>query len=116
MLRSFVIAVTLLLLAASGVVLYERIRQDGVGRVVHALSFRQSGAQAAADELLSAATTLEKSHDLDETYTRADLSRYEDLVLAYASDSNYCIQVRKGREWYHLVGPGGIPASGACVS
>ena len=114
MLRSFFVLISTVVLVASGIVLYERIQRDGVDKVLHSLSFRQSGQQAAASDLLAAAVVLEQSHEAKDTYARADLSRFKGLVLAYASDSNYCIQVAKAEKWYRLSGPGGSPASGSC--
>jgi hypothetical protein len=113
-LRAFTFVLTIVALAASGVVLYQHMRNDGVGGVLHSLSFRQSGSQVAADVLLSAATVLEDGYKADQTYTRVDLTRFEGLVVAYAGASNYCIQVEKSGKWYHLMGPGGIPGDGTC--
>jgi hypothetical protein len=112
-LRPFTFVVTIVALAASGV-LYQHIRKDGVGGVLHSLSFRQSGSQVATDMLLSAATVLEDGYKAEQTYTRVDLTRFDGLVVAYAGVSNYCIQVEKSGKWYHLIGPSGIPAGGAC--
>jgi hypothetical protein len=101
-------------LAASGSVFYEHVRQEGFHGVVKSLKFRASGGEVAADELLAAATVLDRDHDVQHTYTRTDLTRFHDLTLAYASDVSYCIQVEKADHWYHLVGPDGVPSRGAC--
>jgi hypothetical protein len=114
MLRTFGIVAIAAVLAASAVVLYGHIRREGVGGMVRQLGLRQSGSAAASEDLLAAAVVLDKAHEAQKTYTRADLSRFEGLVLTYASTSAYCIQVQKRDEWYHLVGPSGIPERGPC--
>jgi hypothetical protein len=114
MLRTFVLLSMTLALLASGVVLYSHVRKEGVREVLHSLNLRQSGSQVAASDLLAAATVLQKSYEADKTYTRADLSRFTDLQVVFASDSAYCIQVEKAGKWYHTVGPGGVPTDGPC--
>jgi hypothetical protein len=105
---------TVVALVASFVVLYSHVRRDGVSGMVKKLGFRANGSAAAADELLGAAVVLESAHEQRKTYVRTDLSRYRSVVLSYASSDAYCIQVEKGGEWFHLVGPAGVPATGSC--
>jgi hypothetical protein len=114
MFRTFVVLLTTLALAASGVALYTHIRRDGVDGVLRSLDFRKSGPQVAANDLMAAAHELERSYEVNRTYTNLDLSRFGGVQLVFASSSGFCIQVENTKKWYHLAGPGGTPREGVC--
>jgi hypothetical protein len=112
MLRTVTLIGALVVLVASGGVLYGQIQKHGVAG---AFSFGESGRPDAVRELMAAAAGLERSLATGGSYSRTDLSRFGDVHFAYVSGSRYCIQVEKGGKWYHLTGPGGVPQNGPCV-
>jgi hypothetical protein len=114
MLRLVGLLAILAAFGASSAVLVMHVRHDGLRTVIHRLGLRQTGDSAAADELMSAATALDAAQTNGQGFANADFRSFKGLVLAFASNSNYCIQVQKAGKWYHLAGPGGIPAAGTC--
>jgi hypothetical protein len=48
------------------------------------------------------------------TFQYADLRHFQNLTVVSASERSFCLQVVKGGKLFHLRGPGGRPAEGAC--
>ena len=109
--RSFVLIATIIILVASAVVMYSRVRENGLSG---AFRFGQDNKASATHQLMAAAAALQHTLEIGLSYSRTDLSRFGGVHFAFVSDSKYCIQVQRGEDWYHLLGPGGVPSSGTC--
>jgi hypothetical protein len=68
---------------------------------------------AAATGLQQASSALEQSHALNGTYAGANLAGFG-VTLVRADASSYCLQTVSNGAVFHLAGPGGTPAGGAC--
>ncbi len=114
--RAVVFIAVMAILIGGSVVFYQQVSKHGLGEVVHSLGFNKSGRGAAEDELLAAGVTLDQQRAVRGTYAGVDLRRFHDLTLQYATDTAYCIEVRKSEAVYHLTGPGGVPHGGPCFA
>ena len=116
MTRAFMFVAVLAVLIAGGYVTYQRIEERGLKAFVQSLGIRQSGRAAAEEELLAAAVTLDRERTWRGSFAGADLRKHANVVVAYASDTEYCIQVTKSDSTHHLAGPGGKPQDGPCFA
>ncbi|MGZ4360256.1 MAG: hypothetical protein ACXVYM_04105 [Gaiellaceae bacterium] len=73
----------------------------------------RADAQGAAVSLESAAATLEQSRTLSGTYAGATLADASIRVVR-ADAGSYCLELTSRSVTYHLAGPGGTVAPGAC--
>ena len=105
----------LVLLVASSVVLVKQVRAHGVRGVISRVGHEASVTDPKND-LVRAGHQLEVEHAVKGTFTRTDLSKYKNVLLAYATETRYCIQLVKDRQVYHLSGPDGVADTGGCYS
>lgn len=70
----------------------------------------------ASNRLESAAKRLEQTHEYLGSYTGIDRDLFVGMDIALASEDRYCLQVAYEGGWYHLAGPHGVAARGACTS
>lgn len=70
----------------------------------------------ASDRLESAAGRLEQTHDYLGSYVGVDRDLFVGLDIAWANEDRYCLQLAREGGWYHLAGPDGEPARGACTT
>jgi hypothetical protein len=73
-----------------------------------------SGTAAADVELQTAATSMLEAKAAIGSYAHTDLHPFHNLVVAYADDNSYCLQLGSGSAARHLAGPSGVPAPGPC--
>jgi hypothetical protein len=73
----------------------------------------QADDRATAINLEAAAAGLEQSRTLNGTYAGAQVSAAS-VRLVRADDASYCLEGSSRTAAYHLAGPGGSVAPGAC--
>jgi hypothetical protein len=88
--------------------------------IVHEFKKEEPPADAVAftfatGRLESAADRLEQTHAYLGSYTGIDRDLFVGMDVAWASADEYCLQIAREGAWYHLAGPRGVAARGACT-
>ena len=86
-------------------------RSPGGNERAHVVSVAEDAAAATA--LQQASTALDQSHALNGSYAGASLAGFG-VTLVRADAAGYCIQTTSNGSVFHLAGPGGTIAAGAC--
>ena len=111
--RALFALVGLVVLVASGVVLVKQVRAHGVRGVISRVGHEASVTDPKND-LVRAGERLESEHAIKGTYTHTDLSTFKGVMLVYATETRYCVQLVRDRQVYHLSGPSGFADTGSC--
>jgi Tfp pilus assembly protein PilE len=76
---------------------------------------QQSGPASPESLLRTTGMVVERTHQITGEYTGVGLQDSSSLQLVSADANGYCLQLTwVDRQVYHLRGPGGQPAAGAC--
>src|ERR671935_1058572 len=86
-------------------------RSPGGNDSAHVVSVAEDAAAATA--LQQASTALDQSHALNGSYAGASLAGFG-VTLVRADAAGYCMQTTSKGSVFHLAGPGGTIAAGAC--
>jgi hypothetical protein len=110
--RAFLTIVLVAVFTACGTVLVMQVRDQGVRGVIDEV--RQGVLPSPKEILQRAANAVEEDRPRTGSYRRTDLGRFRGVMLVYATDSSYCLQLVRDQRLYHLAGPRGEAADGGC--
>ncbi|HKG09925.1 MAG TPA: hypothetical protein VKB07_05085 [Gaiellaceae bacterium] len=112
MTRFFGVVSLLAALAVGGYLVSAQLGSTGPTSKTGSSAIAEAGSEVLTLNLQQAALALEQFHLGSGSYAGADVGGFG-VALRRADATSYCVESMRAPAW-HLTGPGGPPASGAC--